>query len=73
MDLKEAIKEMSDWASSSNTTDASCCLAYLMAIPKVIDTACDFNQTAVEGLKTQLLYALNNAQGWKGEIAIKAK
>lgn len=48
--------------------------SYLKAIPDAIEMGAMLpNQTAMSGLKLQLLYALNNMRSWKGEIAREAK
>lgn len=73
MTVNEAIKAMREWASSSPSSYAPYCLSYLKGIPAAIDSAHEYNVSALEGLKVQILYALNNAGGWRGEIAREAK
>lgn len=44
--------------------------SYLNAIPEAIEYR---NGEAVNGLKVQLLYALNNMRSWRGEKAREVK
>jgi len=75
MTLNEAIKVMKGWAreKAPKNTLAANCLTYLEAIPKAIDFGPELVGSAFEGLRTQLMYALSNAQGWRGDEARAAK
>ena len=75
MTLNEAIKAMKEWAREKAFTNiyAANCYAYLEAIPRAIDLGSELVGSAAEGLRTQLMYALNNAQGWKGAEARESK
>jgi len=45
-------------------------LAYLNSIPEAIEAGADSCEyTALESLKIQILYALNNMKSWKGDEA----
>ncbi len=73
MTVNEAIKALKEWAGSSTGGYAPYCASYLEAIPRVIDISENYDTSAIEGLKIQLLYALNNAGGWRGDTARIAK
>lgn len=75
MTLNEAIKAMKEWAKEKAAKNiyAANCFTYLEAIPKAIDLGAELVGSASEGLRTQLMYALLNAQGWRGPEAREAK
>ena len=76
MNLKEAIQKMKAWAASKrgNSSDAGACFAYLRAIPDAIELGATLpKSSAMKGLRTQLLYAISNAQYWRGPEAKEAK
>jgi hypothetical protein len=58
-----------DKAITTAAAEVKDCIAqvYLRAIPKAIETY------GMEGLETQLLYALANMGQWRGEVARQTK
>ena len=47
--------------------------AYLNAIPESFEVAVQMGRSAIDGLKSQLLYAVCNMQSWRGLEAREAK
>lgn len=58
--------------AKANAKDANAQI-YLNAIPKALELAAQMGRPAADGLKSQLLYALCNMQGWRGPEAREAK
>jgi len=46
---------------------------YINAIPLAVQEAVQMGDTAVRGLRCQLLYVLSNLTGWRGQEAREAK
>ena len=46
---------------------------YLQSIPEAIELGGSLGGKAVDSFKTQILYALGNMKGWRGETAREVK
>lgn len=69
MTYEDALKEARKWAEGAQITSPSAVntLVYIHAIPQAKE------EYPIEGEQVQLLYILNNLQGWKGTTARAAK
>lgn len=69
MTYEDALKEARRWAEGAQITSTSAYIAlgYIYGIPNAKKLANS------EGERVQLLYILNNLQGWKGATARAAK
>jgi hypothetical protein len=64
-DFRNAVREALKWATTSPAGNSA--VNYL----KEMDLA--YFQYGVEGIQTQILYAMNNLTGWRGDIARASK
>jgi hypothetical protein len=66
-DVRQALLLATEYCLESSSPYAKCAQAYLIALDPAI------RAEGLEGARTQLLYILNNLQGWRGPAASAAR